>query len=151
MLLLIPIGDLEKGQYIFVETSEATEENENTTHVSIKGIFTSPFFPLLGVLTHASTYNYNFETAFTEGMRSNYFAHVSSSDSWLELPKSSVYHGASVRVYVDKNSTCGLKVKPEYLLNKKSFTIEVGQMVELMCINRESEFLGWYIIESIQD
>ena len=151
MLLLMQIGDPEKGQFILVDTSEATEENENTTHVSIKGIFTSPFFPLLGVLTHASTYNYTFETAFTEGMRSNYVAHVSNSDSWLELPKSSVYHGASVRVYVDKNSTCGLKIKPEYLLNKKSFTIEVGQMVELMCINRESEFLGWYIIESIQD
>ena len=43
MLLLMRIGDPEKGQFILVDTSEATEENENTTHVSIKGIFTSPF------------------------------------------------------------------------------------------------------------
>ena len=43
MLLLMQIGDPEKGQFILVDTSEATEENENTTHVSIKGIFTSPF------------------------------------------------------------------------------------------------------------
>ena len=113
----------------------------------IKGILTSPWAPLLAVLTLPSRWNYKFETIFSDGKRSNYVAHVSTSDSWLELPSASSYYGASVRVYVNSTSTYGLKVETGYLLNKTSYTIAVGQMVELMCLNSDSGFLGWYLKE----
>ena len=151
MFLLIQTGDLAQGQFVLAETmtGEATEKNasEHAANSFIKGILNSPFVNLPGVLASPSTYNYNFETSFTEGMRSKYFTLVTNSDSWLDLPRSAAFYGASIKIYVDQNSTFGLKVKPEYLLNKKSFTIEVGQLVELVCINDEAGFLGWYIRE----
>lgn len=113
----------------------------------VRGIFSSPYAPLLGRLSLPSTWYYEFETLFTDGKRSNYVAYVTTSDSWLRLPNSSEYFGCKIGVFVRSNSTYGLKVETGSLINKTSYTIAVGQKIELECMNDSNGFIGWYINE----
>lgn len=113
----------------------------------IKGIITSPFKALLGN-GNSTTFNYYFETLFSDGKCSNYYASPAiSSNSRLNLPNSVDYAGAKIKVYVESGATYSLIVMPTYLINKASYTIAKGQMVELVCIATDTTFIGWYLIE----
>ena len=109
------------------------------------GLITSPFKALLGN-GNSTTFNYYFETLFSDGKCSNYYASPGiSSNSRLNLPTSLDYAGATINVYVESTATYPLIIVPTYLINKTSYTIAKGQMVELVCIATETEFKGWYL------
>lgn len=109
------------------------------------GLITSPFKALLGN-GNSTTFNYYFETLFSDGKCSNYYASPGiSSNSRLNLPTSLDYAGATINVYVEATATYPLIIIPTYLINKTSYTIAKGQMVELVCIATETEFKGWYL------
>lgn len=113
----------------------------------IKGIITSPFKALLGN-GNSTTFNYYFETLFSDGKCSNYYASPAiSSNSRLNLPNSIDYAGAKIKVYVEAGATYPLIIVPTYLINKTAYTIAIGKTVELLCISSDTEFKGWYLIE----
>ena len=110
------------------------------------GLITSPFLFLSGS-GNSSLFTFYFESLSTDSKRSNYYATVDFSNSYLRLPNTLEYAGATINVYVRSTSAYGLKVTAGYLLNKTSYTIAVGQMVELVCVSTETTFIGWYLKE----
>lgn len=115
---------------------------------TIMGVLTSPFVELLAIGSGSPLrWRFTFNSPFSEGKRSNYYANVIDAGSYLSLPSSdSAFYGASVRVFVTKTSTYPLSIDAGSVLNKStSFSIAVGQMVELVCVSTETTFIGWYL------
>ena len=67
--------------------------------------------------------------------------------SHLRLPNTSEYSGATINIYVLPTSSYNLGIDANYLLNKTSYSVSPGQMIELTCVGGDGTFTGWYLKE----
>ena len=68
---------------------------------------------------------------------------------WFAL-KTSKYFGvfrATINIYVLPTSSYNLGIDANYLLNKTSYSVSPGQMIELTCVGGDGTFTGWYLKE----